>query len=643
MTLPLHPKYRPDIDGLRAIAVLSVVIFHGFPHLLPGGFIGVDIFFVISGYLISTIIFQNIQNHTFSFADFYTRRIRRIFPALIVVLIFCHALGWFLLVPSEYQQLGKHIAGGSSFLSNLLLWRESGYFDASAESKPLLHLWSLGIEEQFYIVWPLILLLAYKARLHLIQVVVWMLGASFIVNLLLTSSDPISAFYLPLSRFWELLIGAVIAHTSIHHKEFISRLPLSRGVISTLGLVLIFVSMAVINKGSLFPGWWALLPTLGAAFIIVGGPQAWINQKLLAHPLLVWFGLISFPLYLWHWPIFTFYRLYSFHEVSAIAYVLLIALSILLAWCTFYFIERQFRHDKNPWKLSSLMIGLIAIGFIGWNCYDREGMPFRAIAQEKFNFKIEHAYGQTHCFSLLNQADRIICDKSVMQSGPNKPIFLWGDSHAAHLNAGLLAQLKEKSIALYDGSLPACPPILHFLPRQERSDATQANENCEQNNLRTFKEIKTYKPSTVILAADWLQYDGVNQFNLLTMRKIEETILSLRALGVNNIILIGNFPIFYIDQPRLASALFESNLKNRTFQRFNTESLEINKKLKDFAQESNITFVSPTDILCNSEGCLLSTSKKTLIPIGLDTSHLSKEGSIFFINQALLDNLIRFQ
>jgi peptidoglycan/LPS O-acetylase OafA/YrhL len=163
---PTHPKYRPDIDGLRAIAVLSVIGFHAFPEWIKGGFIGVDIFFVISGYLISTIIIENLKNDSFSFVDFYSRRIRRIFPALLLVLIASYAVGWFTLLAEEYAQLGKHIAAGAGFVSNLVLWNESGYFDAASDTKPLLHLWSLGVEEQFYVIWPLLMWITWKRKLN---------------------------------------------------------------------------------------------------------------------------------------------------------------------------------------------------------------------------------------------------------------------------------------------------------------------------------------------------------------------------------------------------------------------------------------------------------------------------------------------
>jgi peptidoglycan/LPS O-acetylase OafA/YrhL len=210
-----HPKYRPDIDGLRAVAVLSVLGFHAFPDVLKAGFIGVDIFFVISGYLISSIIFENIDRGSFSFGQFYGRRIQRIFPALSLVLASCLIFGWFGLLEDEFKQLGKHVAAGAGFVSNFVLWQESGYFDNAAELKPLLHLWSLAIEEQFYIVWPVLLLMVWRRKLLFWLVFAGLLIGSFAISVYLVRVDRVAAFYFPGSRVWELLAGVLLAYLAI--------------------------------------------------------------------------------------------------------------------------------------------------------------------------------------------------------------------------------------------------------------------------------------------------------------------------------------------------------------------------------------------------------------------------------------------
>lgn len=219
-----HPKYRPDIDGLRAIAVLAVVAFHAFPNLVKGGFIGVDVFFVISGYLISTIIFENLDKGTFTFSEFYARRIKRIFPALILVLVACLIFGWFVLLADEYNQLGKHIVAGAGFISNIVFWNEAGYFDNIADTKPLLHLWSLGIEEQFYIVWPLLLWCTWKRKLNLFTITVIFAITSFVLNLKGIKQDAVATFYAPYTRFWELLTGSLLAWVALYKNNEVANL-----------------------------------------------------------------------------------------------------------------------------------------------------------------------------------------------------------------------------------------------------------------------------------------------------------------------------------------------------------------------------------------------------------------------------------
>lgn len=396
-----HPKYRPDIDGLRAIAVLAVVAFHAFPSCVKGGFVGVDVFFVISGYLISTIVFDNLDKGTFSFAEFYARRVKRIFPALILVLASCFAFGWFVLLADEYKQLGKHIAAGAGFVSNIVLWNEAGYFDSSAEAKPLLHLWSLGIEEQFYIAWPLLLWLAWKCRFNLLMMAIVGVVASFVLNMKDVEQSAVAAFYSPQTRFWELLCGSLLAWAVLYKKgAFAGVGNTANGVlvsescggrrkiegatllsaISCLGLLLLTYGFWRINKGLSFPGKWALVPVLGAVLIIMAGSQAWVNRHILSNRVAVWFGLISFPLYLWHWPLLSFARIIQSKVPDLHVRVVAVALSILLAWLTCKVVERPMRwghHGKV--KVTVLVLLMALIGAVGYKSYEGNGYLFRDV------------------------------------------------------------------------------------------------------------------------------------------------------------------------------------------------------------------------------------------------------------------------
>jgi peptidoglycan/LPS O-acetylase OafA/YrhL len=356
-----RPDYRADIDGLRAIAVAAVVLFHAFPELCPGGFIGVDVFFVISGYLISRLIFENLELGSFTLAGFYLRRIRRIFPALAVTLAAVLATGTIVLLNDEYQQLGKHIAAASSFVVNLALWEESGYFDNSAVTKPLLHLWSLGVEEQFYIIWPLLLLIGWWRGWNLFWIALTLAVISFSLNVGGVHNHPSATFYLPVTRFWELMIGAVLAFAALP-----KLVPTARNAVAAVGAGLIGIGFVTINDEN-FPGWWALLPTLGTAFLIAAGDRAGLNRSILSNRVLVSIGLISYPLYLWHWPLFSFARIIEGEAPTPATATILILASIVLAWLTYRYVEAPIRQAPRLGRtVAVLCISLLLIGCAGY-------------------------------------------------------------------------------------------------------------------------------------------------------------------------------------------------------------------------------------------------------------------------------------
>ena len=411
----LHPRYRPDIDGLRAIAILGVVAFHAFPDLLQGGFIGVDIFFVISGFLITSIIFDNLEKGTFSFSEFYARRIRRIFPALIFVLLVCFIFGWLVLLGDELNQLSKHIAASAAFISNFVLWNEAGYFDTSSETKPLLHLWSLAIEEQFYIVWPLLLWLTWKLKINFLIIITIITFFSLILNIIGVNQDPVATFYSPQTRFWELLCGALLSWLYLYKKEallniknnidnFFYRLmqahrkkgtSLFSNILSCTGLFFLIYGFWKINEELDFPGIWALLPVIGTMLVISAGANTWPNRILLSNKILVWFGLISYPLYLWHWPILSLGRIIN-HETPSIKFRLLaIVISVFFSWITVKLIERPFRFGNNgvTKKVIVLCTLLFALGTSGYIASNLDFSNSQTYEKLKINRKDEHLIG----------------------------------------------------------------------------------------------------------------------------------------------------------------------------------------------------------------------------------------------------------
>ena len=506
-----HPKYRPDIDGLRAVAVLSVVAFHAFPHWMPGGFIGVDVFFVISGFLISTIIFENLGKNTFSFLGFYARRVRRIFPALLLVLISSYAFGWIALFADEYKQLGKHIAAGAGFVSNLVLWSESGYFDNASDTKPLLHLWSLGIEEQFYIVWPFVLWLAWKKKFNLLTLGILVWFASFYLNIQGVKKDVVATFYSPQTRFWELFAGSILAWCVLHNKNTFSNCRLKMdgflskivyrehaeadgrtlsNITSFAGCLLLAYGFWRITKATSFPGWWGMLPVLGAVLIILAGSNAWINRTVLSNKIAVWFGLISFPLYLWHWPLLSFARIVESGTPARNIRIAAVVLSVALAWLTYKFVERPIRFGKNRRiKAFVLVFLMVVVGYVGYNAYARDGLKFRRVVA--LNVVPPADDGRYQGVEIVEECG--IADKfrdlfyHCKKDGRGNIRFaLMGDSKAGSLHAGLIRTSNDTGRWLVIGGTSkagAVRPILDSYPDSRltslAAEAIARNEDVE--------------------------------------------------------------------------------------------------------------------------------------------------------------------
>lgn len=513
-----HPKYRPDIDGLRAIAVLSVVAFHAFPDSMKGGFIGVDIFFVISGFLISTIIFENLDRGTFSFAEFYARRVKRIFPALSLVLIACLAVGWLLLLADEYRQLGKHIAAGAGFVSNLVLWSEAGYFDNAAETKPLLHLWSLGIEEQFYIVWPLLAWFAWKRRFNLVVITVAVALSSFALNAFEVKRDAVATFYSPQTRFWELLCGSLLAWYTLYGKGRVAgalgapRAPQAatvpngeargdwqRDAVAFVGLALLAFGLLVIDRHFAFPGGWALVPVAAAVLLIAAGPHAWVNRLVLSNRVAVWFGLISFPLYLWHWPLLAFPRVVEAALPDRTIRLLAVALAIACAWLTYKWVERPLRFGtRGARKVAVLATTMTALGAFGLALLQVDGLARTRLAGA-VDPEVVKAMGDWEFPGDLRKAN--VDGLEIYLSGTQPPeAVLFGDSHIEQYGprvAALAKQGQAKSVAIVTGE--GCPPIpgVHEIRHPQCEGVTERFERY----LRAHPSVKT-----VLIGACWNCY-----------------------------------------------------------------------------------------------------------------------------------------
>ena len=372
--------YRAEIDGLRAFAILSVVIYHAFPKALTGGFIGVDVFFVISGYLITAHIFASLDAGNFSFPAFLGRRIRRLFPALVLVMATSLVFGSLALVADEFQQLGKHVASGAAFIVNFVLIGEAGYFDTVADKKPMLHLWSLAVEEQFYLVWPLVLWLAWKLRFNILGLTILVAIVSFYINLRFAVSKPTEVFFWPFSRFWELLSGSILAWLTLYRRaamdqakaridRFLGRMvtpgntprttAFTENAMAVSGLGLLIYGFAEINSDMPFPSTWALVPVTGAILVIAAGANAWSNRIFMMNPVAIWFGLISYPLYLWHWPLLSLLQIVEGGDTPhRDARTGAVILAIIFAWLTVRFVEKPLRFGRRNVRLK--IIGLVS-------------------------------------------------------------------------------------------------------------------------------------------------------------------------------------------------------------------------------------------------------------------------------------------
>ena len=633
--------YRPDIDGLRAIAVLLVIGFHAFPGLMHGGFIGVDVFFVISGFLISTILLNDLKANQFSFSNFFARRIRRIFPSLILVLIFCFMFGWLDLLPDEFQQLGKHIAGGAGFIDNFLYWSEIGYFDQSAETKPLLHLWSLGVEEQFYLIFPLILWIGFKKTWNL-KVFYVLFMASFALNIWLSFTAASAAFFLPFSRFWEFLIGFFVSIWLSQNSEntflnkFINR---HSQLISLSGLVLLAISFVCLGPKSIFPGFWAALPTLGTALILLTPQSRWVNHKLLSNSLLVKLGLISYPLYLWHWPLLSFAHIMQGETPPPTTRLIAIGISLLLAWLSYQYIELPIRFGKSlKYKTQSLVVIMIFVGGLGISAILSKGYPSRIPEQYR---EIQELFKRSEnatpeCIAKFGGGGNSYCQIGNISKEPTA--LLIGDSHAGHFFTGLNEYYLNKGENLLNMGAGGCPPFLNIEFGKSLANSLPLECHHYKSAFKTLFDGPSIK--TVIFAFDhssylkndyemYFQGDGATKDDNLTIsiKEFQKTIEKIK-LANKKIVLIYDMPDLTLDLKK-CFAIRPLELGNRSCK------LDMGIWKKDF--DNYEKFISAIDK--NGQVEIFRTHNylddhfpinKNGFPMYSDKTHLSKLGSKFF-------------
>jgi peptidoglycan/LPS O-acetylase OafA/YrhL len=641
---PLHPTYRPDVDGLRALAIVPVVAFHAFPSIAPGGFVGVDVFFVISGYLISSIIFGGLERGRFSLRRFYIRRIKRIFPALVLVLFTCLVWGWFGLFSDDYALVGKHVAGGAGFIANFLYWNEAGYFDFASETKPLLHLWSLGIEEQFYLIWPSLLLLCWHRGVPLAAVIAVLFAVSFGVNVVQVRSDEVAAFYAPWTRLWELLLGSGLAYLSRPRVMvragvgwqsivYVSPAPALRHAASAAGLLAVLAAVALFSADTSFPGWRAALPAGGTLLILAAGPEAWLNRYVLSRRALVWIGLISYPLYLWHWPLLSFARIAEAGTPPAATRIAIVAVSVVLAWATYALVERRIRFRPTGRAVVPALCALtFAAGLGGYVTYAAAGFVDRPInrsdrahflqyyARMRTNGTLKSAY-RWECDFLDwdTEKNRDAIDPSCTQPGANGTVFLWGDSHGQALSLGVRSALPP-GFRLAQVTTSGCAPRLSEVNPEALSG------RCRRANGYALERIAAIKPDVVLLA----------QILAHTETGWESIAADLRSRGAREVILVGPAPQWHPSLPLVVTRDHWTTGFDRVKEGFNQEVLTIDRALQvRLGRSTAIRYVSLLDALCNDMGCLATVPGTDRQLITVDSGHFSPAGSVYVADTIL--------
>ncbi|WP_296260870.1 MULTISPECIES: acyltransferase family protein [unclassified Pseudomonas] len=490
---------RRDIDGLRALAVIAVVLYHFGFSAFSGGFVGVDVFFVISGFLITSIICREINAGRFSFIDFWARRARRIIPALSVVMFAVLLVGWLMMPANDYSQLGRAVRYQATFVSNILFMRQDGYFNPASDFKPLLHTWSLSVEEQYYILFPLLMVLLTRYLRHWRWMLFGLLALSFVLNVWVIKRNPDEAFFLLPMRAWELLCGAMLAVLPASDRKLPAWV---YQAVSLLGLLAVLYAIFGFDKYTPFPGWAALLPVLGAtAMIWANGQAPTLVGRLLSLRAMVAVGLISYSWYLWHWPVFVYANAVSVDGMQAWEAGGWVVLTLALAWLSWRLVELPFRDKRllsgrKPVLFAGLAT-LLVIGLAGQWVRSSDGVPHRLSGQAlQYAQARDWRLGQMDCLLQPGSNDM----SKVCRFGGDEQIapvqLVWGDSHAAALMPAIDADAKRYGTAVWLASLSGCLPITGHEPRQQ----------CQDFNQATLQSIREHKVRDVVLAARWSLY-----------------------------------------------------------------------------------------------------------------------------------------
>lgn len=600
--------YRPDVDGLRALAVLAVIAFHAAMPGAKGGFIGVDIFFVISGFLIGSMIEADLATGSFSYRNFFARRARRILPALFLVTALTILAGWWILLPAEYQRLGQSVAYTAGLIPNVFFAQQAGgYFAPTAELDPLLHLWSLGVEAQFYLGIPVILVTAARRGLPVRIVIIVISVVSMMISIMTAGTE--HGFYWPWGRAWEFLAGAAVSRITSQQHDANGRL------LPAAGILALAVSLLVIGPDTPYPGMWAALPCLGAACLIGAGPGNRITSALLGNPAMAYLGRISYGLYLWHYPILVFQRLVLPSPTAMeIAGALLVATILAIVTHTLVDIPVRRCATGNPHAFARPMaLAAAALALVGALLVITAGAPSRiaAIAPEPF----DHEAALRFRTCLIDATQGAADYRADLCLNTASSVTLWGDSHAAHLWPGFAGTEDAKPSQL---TAAGCFP-------EGKSRAGR----CADAEFLFMQHLQRMKPHTVVLAAHWQTYNAAT----LTAH-LEETMNWLRGIGVVRIMVVGPVPTWPYAVPDHA---VREAMIHRLNQVATTAILPeiirrqldaLDRRLERTTKERGGEYVSPMRMFCSDAACKIAANSTAPVRfLYFDGNHLAIEGA----------------
>ena len=630
----MRRDYREDIDWLRAIAVLAVVAFHFEAPAVFGGFVGVDIFFVISGYLITGIIQSEVQDGSFSFAQFYERRLRRLLPALYAMVALTAIPSLHYLLTSEREEFFRSIAAVVTFTSNFFFWIQTGYFDHAAVEKPLLHTWSLAVEEQFYLALPVLLwalLRVVRSGRIALPAALGVLGlASFALGIWLMQTDrSATAFFMSPPRAWEFLIGALVATSGFP----VPRHALAQKIARGIALLLIAIPIFSLRQGPGFPGFNALAPCIGAAMFIWSGIGVPMQKRGPYSPFHVarFFGRISYSLYLWHWPLFTFARFSKSSLVlDAADKSALFALTVAISWLSWRFVEQPFRRGtlvparRGAFRIAGLAtVGLLAgcaVGIVlSRTPSDADRVALQLESYNAYDYQPLYRFGS--CFAPASGA----FDDGCLGFAPGKTnVMLWGDSLAAHYFHGLGKLTDPQAVHILQATQAACMPTFNA--------AVQGTASCRSFAGQMDGFFRDHKPDLVILSGDWLEYSRPPRFEGM-IADLKQTIATLNGAGVA-VVLLGPAVQF---RTRLPSMLMRAHLRHADvrpddFVLPDIFALDQAMKAALPAQEK-FSYISVVDALCPLRQCPITIDGG--IPLAWDHAHLTAEGSVYVMSRLL--------